>query len=88
MFTYLSPESRVPAEQALRGLKRHADTLLRSMSAEFDPLCADTGRPSIPPERRLKVSLLIALYSVRSELLRLKRHRSPRPPRPDRRGNG
>ena len=28
---------------------------------------ADVGRPSIPPERLLKSSLLIALYSVRSE---------------------
>ncbi len=28
---------------------------------------AEVGRPSIPPERLLKASLLIALYSVRSE---------------------
>ena len=28
-----------------------------------------TGRPSIPPERLLKASLLIALYSVRSDRL-------------------
>ena len=28
---------------------------------------ANVGRPSIPPERLLKSSLLIALYSVRSE---------------------
>jgi len=28
---------------------------------------AETGRPSVPPERLLKVSLLIALYSIRSE---------------------
>jgi transposase len=37
------------------------------MSAEFDRLYADSGRPSIPPERLLKASLLIALYSVRSD---------------------
>jgi transposase len=67
MFTYFSPESRVPTEHPLRGLKRYADTVLRSMSAEFDRLYADTGRPSIPPERLLKASLLIALYSVRSD---------------------
>ena len=28
---------------------------------------ADRGRPSIPPEHLLKASLLIALYSIRSE---------------------
>jgi transposase len=28
---------------------------------------AEIGRPSIPPERLLKVSLLISLYSIRGE---------------------
>src|SRR5690242_8274366 len=67
MFTYFSPDSRVPADHPLRGLKRYADAVLRSMNAEFDRLYASTGRPSIPPERLLKASLLIALYSVRSD---------------------
>jgi transposase len=67
MFTYFSPDSRVPAEHPLRRIKAHADRVLRSMSAEFDRLYASTGRPSIPPERLLKASLLIALYSVRSD---------------------
>jgi transposase len=67
MFTYFSPESRVPAGHPLRGLKGYADAVLRSMNAEFDRLYASTGRPSIPPERLLKASLLIALYSVRSD---------------------
>jgi transposase len=31
------------------------------------PVDASGGRPSIPPERLLKASLLISLYSVRSE---------------------
>ena len=67
MFTYFSPESRVPADHPLRRIKEHADAVLRSMNAEFDRLYASTGRPSIPPERLLKSSLLIALYSVRSD---------------------
>src|SRR5258706_10657360 len=37
------------------------------MSADFDTLYATTGRPSIPPERLLKSSLLIALHSIRSD---------------------
>jgi len=67
MFTYFSPESRVPDDHPLRAVKAHADAVLKSMSAEFDRLYADVGRPSIPPERLLKGSLLIALYSIRSD---------------------
>ncbi len=67
MFTYFSPESRVPPDHPLRRIKAHADAVLRSMNAEFERLYSSTGRPSIPPERLLKASLLIALYSVRSD---------------------
>lgn len=67
MFTYFSPESRVPADHPLRSIKAKADAVLKSLSAEFDRLYAEVGRPSIPPERLLKGSLLIALYSVRSD---------------------
>jgi transposase len=37
------------------------------MSAEFDARYARTGRPSVPPERRLRARLLQVLYTVRSE---------------------
>lgn len=67
MFSYFSPESRVPEKHPLRPIKAQADAVLGSMSAEFDGLYAEIGRPSIPPERLLKASLLIALYSVRSD---------------------
>ena len=67
MFTYFSPESRVPADHPLRSIKANADAVLKSLSGEFDRLYSETGRPSIPPERLLKASLLIALYSVRSD---------------------
>lgn len=67
MFTYFSPESRVPAQHPLRSIKAKADAVLGSMSAEFARLYADSGRPSIAPKRLLKASLLIALYSVRSD---------------------
>jgi transposase len=58
---------RVPAQHPLRSIKAKADVMLGSMSEEFDRLYAESGRPSIPPERLLKASLLIALYSVRSD---------------------
>jgi len=67
MFSYFSPESRVPETHPLRAIKRDADAVLASLSAEFDELYAESGRPSIPPERLLKASLLIALYSVRAD---------------------
>ena len=67
MFTYFSPEARVPAQHPLRSIKAKSDAVLGLMSGGFDRLYADGGRPSIPPERLLKASLLIALHSVRSD---------------------
>jgi len=69
IFSYFSPESRVPADHPLRPIKAHADTVLKSLSNDFDALYAAEGRPSIPPERLLKGSILVALYSLRSERL-------------------
>ena len=48
-------------------IKAVADEALARLSPEFDRMYSTVGRPSIPPERLLKASLLIALYSVRSE---------------------
>ena len=67
MFSYFSPETRVPADHPLRTIKVDADAVLASLNREFDELYAEDGRPSIPPERLLKASLLIALYSVRAD---------------------
>ena len=69
MFSYFSPEARVPATHPLRSIKGYADAALMSLHGDFDELYAASGRPSIPPERLLKASLLIALYSVRSDRL-------------------
>jgi transposase len=69
MFSYFSPESRVPTDHPLRSIKAHTDRVLRELSEELDAVYSDTGRPSIPPERLLKGQLLIALYSVRSDRL-------------------
>lgn len=69
IFSYFSPESRVPAEHPLRGIKKHTDRVLKELSGKLDALYATTGRASIPPERLLKGQLLMALYSVRSDRL-------------------
>jgi len=67
MFTYLSPEQRVPRNHPLRAIKAFADTVLKELNPTFTAMYSQTGRPSIPPERLLKAQLLIALYTVRSD---------------------
>ena len=67
MLAFIDLEERVPSDHPLRTIKRLADEALTDLSSAFDRMYAENGRPSIPPERLLKGSLLIALYSVRSE---------------------
>ena len=67
MFSYLSPEERVPLTHPLRPIRALTDTILGELSAEFDRLYSSTGRPSIPPEKLLRALLLQILYSIRSE---------------------
>jgi transposase len=69
MFSYLSPEARVPATHPLRPIKAMADQVLQRLSPTFEAMYSQTGRPSIPPERLLKGELLIALFSVRGHRL-------------------
>jgi transposase len=63
----IDPDARIPDNHPLRTIRRFADLALAQLSPAFDRLYAQTGRLSIPPERLLKASLLMALYSVRSE---------------------
>jgi transposase len=69
MFSYVSPEQRVPLEHPLRPIREMVDTILKEMSPRFARLYADVGRPSIAPERLLRALLLQIFYSVRSERL-------------------
>ncbi len=67
MFSYISLEDRVPPGHPLRPIRRTVDEILHGMNAEFEKLYAQTGRPSVPPERLLRAVLLQIFYSVRSE---------------------
>jgi transposase len=69
MFSYVSPEQRVPSDHPLRAIRQLVDAILAEMSREFDTLYSDVGRPSIPPERLLRAQLLQIFYSIRSERL-------------------
>ena len=67
LFSYVRPDSRVPADHPLRAIRKITDAALARLSDRFDAIYADTGRPSIPPEKLLRALLLQAFYSVRSE---------------------
>jgi transposase len=67
MFSYLSPEQRVPSDHPLRAIRQVTDTILKEMSRLFSKMYSEIGRPSIPPEKLLRALLLQVLYTVRSE---------------------
>jgi len=67
MYSYISPEKRVPADHPLRPIRKIVDEILKEMSPKFQKLYSDVGRPSIAPERLLRSLLLQIFYSVRSE---------------------
>jgi transposase len=67
VFSYVSPEQRVPQDHPLRRLRGMTDDALQQLQSRFDHLYAEVGRPSIAPEKLLRTLLLQVLYSVRSE---------------------
>lgn len=69
MFSYLSPEQRVPADHPLRLVREMCDAALRDLFGRFAKLYSRLGRRSVPPEKLLRALLLQVLYSIRSERL-------------------
>jgi len=67
MFSYLSPEDRVPAKHPLRPIRSMVEVALKNLSPVFATLYSAMGRPSIAPEKLLRALLLQVLYTVRSE---------------------
>ena len=67
MLVLRSPEDFVPKQHPIRRIKKMADEILRALSPTLEAMYAEGGRPSIPPERLLKATILMALYTVRSE---------------------
>jgi len=66
-FSYISLEQRLPKDHPLRPLLTIVNEVLGRMSPLVDELYSHTGRPSIPPEKLLRASLLQVLYTIRSE---------------------
>ena len=69
LFSYLSPEQRVPQDHPLRLIRQLTDRALERLSGRFEEMYSWTGRPSIPPEKLLRGLLLQILYTIRSERL-------------------
>ena len=69
MFSYISPEERVPQDHPLRAIRAMVDAVLKELSPQFASLYSYTGRPSIAPEKLLRALLLQVLYTIRSERL-------------------
>jgi len=67
LFSYLSPESRIPKDHPLRPVREMVDSALSELSGQFESMYSDTGRRSIAPEKLLRALLLQILYSIRSE---------------------
>ena len=69
MFSYLSPEARVPQDHPLRPLRQMVNQALGELSRDFQAMYSREGRPSIPPEKLLRALLLQVFYTIRSERL-------------------
>jgi transposase len=69
MLSLQQPGDLVPKDHPLRAVKGLADAALWELNATFDKMYSKKGRASVPPERLLKATLLMAFYTIRSERL-------------------
>ena len=67
LLSSLSTEDLIPAGHPIRRIRVVVDEVLAGMDGSFDAMYSDSGRPSVPPEMLLKATVLMAMYSMRSE---------------------
>ena len=67
MLLSITPDALVPKDHPIRRVREITDRALKEMSPVLNTMYSGIGRPSIAPERLLKASILMALYSIRSE---------------------
>ena len=63
MFSYVSPERRVPMDHPLRPVREMVDGVRKEMSPRFARLYSNLGRPSIAPERLLRALMKTTVKS-------------------------
>jgi transposase len=67
MLTTVSTEELIPVDHPIRRIRAVVDAVLAELDPVFDSMYAGSGRASVPPETLLKATVLMALYSIRSE---------------------
>src|SRR3954464_11398293 len=67
MLSSLSTEDLIPADHPIRKIRVVVDAVLADLDPVFDAMYATGGRGSVPPEVLLKATVLMAMYSIRSE---------------------
>jgi transposase len=67
MLSSLSTEDLIPPNHPIRKIRVVVDAVLAELDDTFDGMYAAGGRRSVPPETLLKSTVLMALYSIRSE---------------------
>ena len=67
LFSYVSPEARVPKDHPLRKIRELVRDVLRDLNRTLGRLYSNEGRPSIAPEQLLSALLLQVFYGIRSE---------------------
>ena len=67
MLLSITPDELVPQDHPIRRIRAITDRALKELSPVLNTMYSGIGRPSVAPERLLKASILMALYSIRSE---------------------
>jgi transposase len=67
LFSYISPETRVPTNHPLRKVRELVRDVLGELNRCLSKLYSSEGRPSIAPEQLLSALLLQVFYGIRSE---------------------
>ncbi len=67
MLLGITPDELVPQDHPIRRIRAITDLALKEMSPVLSTMYSRIGRRSVAPERLLKASILMALYSIRSE---------------------
>ncbi len=67
LFSTVVPEQRVPKDHPMRPIREMVNEALAKLDEDFNALYAESGKPSIPPEKLLRAQLLKAFYTIRSD---------------------
>ena len=67
MLTSVSTEDLIPPDHPIRRIRVVVDAALAELDDTFEGMYSAGGRRSVPPEVLLKSTVLMAMYSIRSE---------------------